>query len=428
MTSLLRSWQLYPVRILGGLTISLALAAITELVAAQAPELPKVEAPPAQPALTLSQCIQIALEKQPALAAYRASLAAAEVSQHALDNVKVPEFIEHDLCYRRKQAALGVVIAHAKVMQEEQDTIYAVTRTYLSTLYARQVLNVLNDASNSLRESYKEADNLLQTGARRDLNKHIVATIQVYISAVQGRQEEALAGIGRARAGLREAMGVGPEFCLELEKGELPFAQVEICKEQIQELALARRGEIIQASNAAEVFALEVKAQDALCLKFKVPTFASATDLHADQIPQGINDGEYRPGAVGLQMPPVLVGARCDRVERARHLDDRAESVVEKTRNLILLETEEAFLRWQEGFRKTLHYRKAADDGEAIADNYKSDYLKNGVGTYKDALDARILATQVRIQAIEAAYRYDLALAALQRITAGGFCAGFTKP
>jgi hypothetical protein len=43
-------------------------------------------------------------------------------------------------------------------------------------------------------------------------------------------------------------------------------------------------------------------------------------------------------------------------------------------------------------------------------------------------LNARILATQIRVQAIEAVYRYDLALAALERITSGGFCAGFTKP
>src|SRR5262249_43434868 len=153
MISLLRSWQFYPVRILGGMTISLALAAWVELVAAEPPALPQSEAPAANPALTLGQCIQIALEKQPALAAYRASLAAAEVSRHALDNIKVPEFVEHDLCYRRQQAALGVIIAHAKVAQEEHEIIYAVTRTYLSTLYARQVLNVLNDALISLRDS-----------------------------------------------------------------------------------------------------------------------------------------------------------------------------------------------------------------------------------------------------------------------------------
>lgn len=429
MTNFLRFCQSSPVRILGGLTISAAVAASSHfVVAAETPALLKADAPLAKPALSLGQCIQIALEKQPALAAHRASLAAAEVSRHALDSVKIPEFIEHDLCYRRKQAALGVVIAHAKVTQEEQETIYAVTRTYLSYQYARQILDILNGALASLRQSHNDATNLLKTGARRDLTQYMVDTVPVYISAVQGRQEEALAGIDRARAGLREAMGVGPDFCLELEKGELPFPKVELCKEQLQELALARRGEMIQASNAAEVFALEVKAQDALCLKFKVPTFASATDLHADQIPQGINDGDYRPGAVGLQMPPFLVGARCDRVERARNLDHRADAVVEKIRNLILLETEEAFLRWQEGARKTLYYRQAADKAEKIADNSQVDYREKGVGTFNEALNSRILATQLRVQALEAAYRYDLALAALERITAGGFCAGFTKP
>src|SRR5262245_7079256 len=59
------------------------------------------------PPLDLSGSRHVALERQPAIAAARASLAVAQARVHALDNLRVPSFLARDLPVRKQQAALG---------------------------------------------------------------------------------------------------------------------------------------------------------------------------------------------------------------------------------------------------------------------------------------------------------------------------------
>src|SRR5207302_10651083 len=91
---------------------------------------------PAGP-LTLADCVQIALDRQPALVAHRASVAAAESQKQGLDNLRLAGLVSREVPIRRKQAALGVVIATAGANQAEWETIYAVTRNYYTYGYAR---------------------------------------------------------------------------------------------------------------------------------------------------------------------------------------------------------------------------------------------------------------------------------------------------
>ena len=43
-------------------------------------------------------------------------------------------------------------------------------------------------------------------------------------------------------AGLREAMGVPPDFCFHLADRKLGFLVTPVCREQILDLAVSRRG------------------------------------------------------------------------------------------------------------------------------------------------------------------------------------------
>ena len=52
---------------------------------------------------------------------------------------------------------------------------------------------------------------------------------------------------------------------------------------------------------------LEIQAQGN-SHKLKKETFAAVVDLHARQIPQGTTNGEYRPGALGLEVPTTMAG------------------------------------------------------------------------------------------------------------------------
>jgi outer membrane protein TolC len=152
-------------------------------------------------------------------------------------------------------------------------------------------------------------------------------------------------------------------------------------------------------------------------------TFAAVGDIHSRQVPPEISDGDYRPGGIPPEMPTTLVGSRSARMERARSLTARAQAVAEKTRNLVALEAEDAYLKWEEAHDKTVPAREGAETASKLAQNLAQTY---GAGSIKveELLNFQVLAVLSRAQLNEAIYQELLALAALERVTAGGFCAG----
>src|SRR5438034_7491759 len=66
------------------------------------PAAPAAPVPPAElPTLTLLDCLQIARERQPAIAAARASLAAHEAAYRGVSALRAPGFIAPDLPIRK---------------------------------------------------------------------------------------------------------------------------------------------------------------------------------------------------------------------------------------------------------------------------------------------------------------------------------------
>src|SRR5262249_9718753 len=160
--------------------------------------------------------------------------------------------------------------------------------------------------------------------------------------------------------------------CLTLADSMLPALNPPVCREDMIALALAKRGEMTQAAVAAEITAYEVKAQKTQFLP-TARTFASAGDIHARPVPQGISNSEYRPGALSLGRPPSRAGPGHSRVEQASALHARAQAVVDKTRDLIALETDNAYLRWLEASRQTAEFGEAADKAVKLARSLRKD-------------------------------------------------------
>jgi outer membrane protein TolC len=398
----------------------LLLSAAFPARAQQAPATPSpaaAEAPPAvsAPTLTLWDCRHIALDKQPTLAAYRASLAFAEARAQALDDLCTPALIRPDLPIRREQARLGIQVARAQLCQAEWETTYNVTRNYISALYAREQYQVAKEAIKQL-QAFKDDPDILPPvwlGARAD----------TYIALAQGRQREALHGYSRAVAALREAMGVGPDFCLHLADTGLPRPAAAVCLGDLLDLALSRRGEITQTQVTARIAALEVDAQGLIHLP-TANTFAAGSDIHAQPVAQGLHDGTYRPGAITVEMPTLLAGPKSDRVCEAQALQGRTEEVVVKTRNLVTLEVEDSYQRWLETSSAAADFAEARNRAKRAADD-ALDALKQKSATPADVFAARQLRIQTHLEYNTAVYNALLALAALERITAGGFCPGF---
>jgi outer membrane protein TolC len=362
--------------------------------------------------LDLDTCRRLALEKQPELAAGRASLASVVAGARALEQLRLASLFAPDVTVRRQQSALGVQIAQARVCQLEQEAVYSATRTYWMVVYARQqkeFLRSLEDDFGSLAPK--------ENGAKRDADgDRIYAGIQ-YIHALQA---EASSGERRALAALREAIGFGPECEVDIVDHKLPFPQAVVDGRQVVEMALTRRKEMQEVTMAADLFALEIKAQQALW-SINARTFAQGADLHAVPIPQGVHNREYRPGAVGFEMPPMLGGRQKQRVEQATDLYKRALAVVEKTRNLIALEAEDAYLRWDEADKKAKAFLEGAEAAKQLFNKLR-EQVENPKITPENKVSALVLQAQLEGQANSALLDRIVGLAGLERVTAGGIC------
>jgi outer membrane protein TolC len=428
MGRLARNRRRWPARIVGILAILYIIALEMHPLAGQAPpaaaESTATPATDSTPPLTLDACLRIAAEQQPALAARRASLAAAQEGYRGALELCLPTFIVRDLPIRRQQALLGITIAEASLNQAEWETVYAVTRTYFGIVYAQQQQRVVDDLANSLRFYQERVHDLVSKGeGPKEWSRSSEEKITIYLELAEVRRAEALRGMERANAALREAMGIAPDSPLRISAQTLPAPNVTPNRGEIIALALARRGEMVQVVTAAEVTDLEVAAQGKSIMP-RVTTFAFGADIHAHPVPQGISNTEYRPGATGLEMPPSLAGPRCSRVAHARDLSARATAVVDKTRNLIALEAEDKYYKWEEASRKVSQSQTAAQSGSRLAKNTRSDFRAGLNVRIEDILTSEALAAQAGAAHNEALYELVVALADLQRVTAGGFDPG----
>jgi outer membrane protein TolC len=382
-----------------------------------APRGPEV-APQQAQVLDLAACRRLALERQPAIAAAGASLANAQARACALDRLPAIPVVASDLPIRRQQAALGVAGAEAHLEQARWDALYDVTRSYLTVLYARQQIKVADD---SLRDLAKVRDQAKDAGKERMARQAVV-----YITAIEGRRETAVSGAARALAALREAIGLASDAAIDVADADLPDLSPKVTRDDVIALALSRRGELVQATTAAEVTGFEVKAQDAKHFGPTQRTFAAGTDIHATTIPPGGRGSEYAPAAIGPEMPTLLVGKRADRVEQARALSARADSVVEKTRGLVTLEADDAYNRWLETSRRLPKASAAAKDARELAEELSQNVkdLMQDI-RFSEVTTAKTVAAQLRLEANEVHYLHLLNLATLERVTAGGVAPGF---
>jgi outer membrane protein TolC len=370
--------------------------------------------------LSLADCIDLGLDNQPAMAAAQASLDAAEANYEGVSKLRLFRFLSPDIPIRKKQAHLGVAIASAALGSAEWETRYAITRNFFSVIYAREQLEVVKSVVAKLQRARNKAAGLLKSGDPTiKVTKIDVDNLDINIAFYEAKQQEAEIGIKRAEAALREAMGVGRDFDLNLARASLPQPVKDLQLSELIDVALERRGEMAQASSVYQVTELEIAAQKRT-IGPSAKTFAAAGDVHATPIPQGISNTEYRPGAIGIEMPTLLGGKKADRIQRARAFNARAAAVVDKTRNLITLEVEANYYKWQEALLKLQKLQKtlklARDVGRSVEER-----LQSGNVTGEELIRAQTLEEQSRAQYNDALYMHALGLAGLERVTAGGY-------
>lgn len=423
------------------------------------------EAPPISPAkspgpLNLDDCLHLGLSHQPALDAARASLAAAQSGQRALDRMIIPRLIRRDFGIRREQACHGVTIANAGLTQAEWETRYAITRNFFTVQYIRSQDVVITDVLGSLNKSRERAQKIFDAGGvDAKITKIDLEFLDVQIAQVKTKKAQVDNGMLKALAALREAMGVAHDFPLEIAAVDLPPAVyavkspagkvkkiVEIKddkgkvvkkeeqfvdafkseyrivwqmdREELIASALANRGEMVQAQTANRITDLEIAAQYRIA-GWQAMTFAAGSDIHARPIPQGVFNNEYRPGAIGIEYSPFLFGRRNDRAARAADFNQRAVAVVEKTTNLVALDTEAQYLKWKEAAEEVRDLRGIEEIARGLPARVQA--LNPNEFTSQAIIQANVTSIMVRTNLNDAMHMHALALAGLERATAGGF-------
>jgi len=282
------------------------------------------------------------------------------------------------------------------------------------------VLDNLAKMIQKILESKLPPDELgnLNMGKLRVVQMGVVTAKELRLKAVQGRKQ--------ALAALRQVMAVDENsFPFRIKDAELPVMsqQTSFTEELVVDQALTRRPELALAAAGVDVFRLEVYAQGKIPFKRVVPTFASGADLHSRDIPQAIRAKEYRPGGIIPEMPTQLVGSKYDRVARAMTFSQKAEAVYESAHSLVILEAKNAFYEFEYANEKLILAKEKLD---LALDLRKRAREKADSTKEKDQIvQAEITVAKVQSDYVEAVFDHVLALAALERITAGGIKPAF---
>lgn len=384
------------------------------------------------PEMTLGECIAVALERQPSLKAVLESTAATEAGYRALTNFGTAStIISPDLEIRKQQAKRGLMATAAEYQKLHNEVVQDVTRLYYTAVYAGQQYQLADNVVVRIDFLVEVGRKLLEI--EKDPTKlEGFSTLKLLLmenGLLEAKKLQASAKLGRqkALAGLREVMGVdGRTFPFRLKDDEMPLMvqNVALTKDRIVELALERRPELVLAAAGVDAFRLEVYAQGRVPFRRVVPTLASGKDIHSTEIPHSIRSStDYRPGAIIPEMPVQLVGSKFDRVCRAMAFAQRAEAVYEKARNLIIVEAEGTYYDFELASEKLTLAKQQFEKSKKI-----QDLARAAAETSKakdQVLLAEVEASKAQSSYLQAVQEYLLALAALERATAGGIRPAF---
>lgn len=370
--------------------------------------------------MTVEECIRIAHERSPILKSLRIRIESAIVGQKGIEKTSriIHNLISPDLQYRRVQAVNGITAAETELMQAEHDVTFNVVRTYYSAVYAKEQIRLTSDLEKTLKEYLNFVKAAVAEGSVRELEKTDEEVFLQYFTSAVDKRLQAEAGYLRAMEGLRHEMNFDNEAPFTPADESVPDVDAPIDADLAVAQALYRRGEIALARIGVDVMGLEVEAQRALRFTLRQSTAAAASDVHSRLVPLGTRDGEYRPDAIAPDFPTLLVGDRKIRAERATVLLAGQEILLEKTRALVKLETMNAVIRFEEAKKRVKQWKLAADAGAASVERKRKDV--NGKPVDTKILNLEGLAAQSRGTYNEVRYLQLMALATIERATAGG--------
>ena len=301
--------------------------------------------------VTLAQCLEIALANQPRIHAELSSQESAEVQSRYMERLRPLGRLSPPLAARVHQSDIGLERARVGFDQQVEDTFYMVRRAYFTQVYAKRLLAFIEPIEQLMGRTEKAlaTKKLVQkaTGKWNSEQENLLMRLRIEHALIQGKANDARAGIRESIALLVEEMGGATKLGFQPVTAslELPVASPVLSLPELTKLVQDHSGDLRQARAGREAMQWEVRAQDQFAFFRKsVPTFAGYSDTKNIPIPPA-ERGELivRPSVPGLETPHNLAGPRRVRVARASLLADRACSVEESIHNLVRLQMRRTF-------------------------------------------------------------------------------------
>ncbi|MEZ6140880.1 MAG: TolC family protein [Zavarzinella sp.] len=387
---------------------------------------PAVEVPRGVERFALADAIRVGVSRHPQIRAMNASYNAALTKHYGLEeSASRGAFLLPDMKYRKTQSEMALLAAQAELRQAEFEVTFGVIRSYYTVVYAKQQAKVAADLVEQLEVYLEQVRKIVNSknGGIRGITKDTEDKLVIIISEAKGKYFDAVTGVKKSQALLREAMGYGNEIAVDAADELLPAVEADLTKEVILGHALNRRGEIVLSRIGADVSRLEICAQWSRRLSIYMTTYANAGDIHARSVPLTTRDPEYKPGGFNPEMPDRLIGSRETRTNTAKFYADRAQAVADQAKNLIILETDVAFTRWEDANKKVALFKDASKAAKEMISRQRE--AAGGTLTKEDLLTNEIAATKAFASYNEALFEQIIALANLERVTSGGVSINF---
>jgi outer membrane protein TolC len=375
---------------------------------------------------TLGDAIAVGHQNHPQLAALKASMNAALLKERGLGEVsRIGGFLLSDIDSRRAQSNLGVEAARAEYEQAQHEVTYAVVRNYYTVVYAREQSKVGKELVGQLETNLEQVRKIVadKEGGVKGITKDTEQKMEIIVGEAKSRLILAETGADRARAALREAMGLEPGCKVDAADEVLPEIKAALTRDVVIAHAVTRRGEVTLSRIGVDVTRLEVSAQESKNFSVTAGTYANGADIHARPIPYAQREPDYKPGAIGPEMPARLIGKKSTRAATAEQYAERAEAAARQARSLVGLEADVGYSRYDEAAQKVEMYKRLHKIARELIDRQRE--AAGGALTKEDILTTEVSATRAFAAYNEALYDQIMALANLERITAGGVTVKF---
>jgi outer membrane protein TolC len=324
--------------------------------------------------------------------------------------------------YRNQQAGLGVQAAGAQVVQSRQQTAFEVSRAYYGILLARELVRVIDDTAGRYRAVERLVNSLLEEGDENVTTADLARFRALRVSA-ESQKVEFQRAVDLARAALRQAMGLDPQAPVAPADERLEFRPVALELPALTAQALSRRPELIQAEIGVKNAVLEEKlAAAAFCPN--VGLYGSFNTLSGQRTFPNPHEGEEWAAGISAEVPLFTGCRRLAERRKAGYQIQQAQETLQSARSLVTLEVEKVYLQYTEMAERVPLAEAAVRGARAALKAYDDQYVGGLVAEkdypkyFENVVTTRLLLTLAEVQYYQQLYAYNLALAAIRRVTA----------